>query len=147
MEKKIIKAINIYATPVLTFSFGIVKWTPTDLENLQTKTRALLTIYRFHHPRAAKERQMGGRGLIDITRLHDKQVKLPQTYFLNKQVTWPLHAAVVKVDDRYTPLDLVRANENELATDEEYNNNVKRQWSQKALHGRQPYDLSQHVVA
>ena len=61
---------------------------------------------------------MGGRGLIDITRLHDKQVKLLQTYFLNKQVMSPPHAAVVKADDdRYTPLDLVRANENELATD------------------------------
>jgi len=101
----------------------MVKWTPTDLENLQTKTTALLTRYRFHHPRAAKERltltrQMGGRGLIDITRLHDKQVKLLQTYFLNKQVMSPPHAAVVKADDdRYTPLDLVRANENELATD------------------------------
>ena len=37
--KNTIKAINTYATPALTFSFGIVKWTPTDLENLQTKTR------------------------------------------------------------------------------------------------------------
>ena len=89
---------------------------------------------------------MGGRGLIDITRLHDKQVKLLQTHFLNKQVTSPLHAAVVKADDKFTPLDLVRANENELATDEEYNNNVKRQWSQKALQGRHPCDLSQQYV-
>jgi hypothetical protein len=67
--------------------------------------------YGFHHPRAAKERltqprQMGGRGLTDITRLHDEQVKLLQTYFLNKQVTSSLHAAVVKADDRCTPLDL-----------------------------------------
>jgi len=68
--KNMIKAINTYATPVLTFSFGIVKWTPTDLENLQTKMRTLLTKYRYHHPCAAKKRlilpwQMGGRGLID----------------------------------------------------------------------------------
>jgi len=69
--------------------------------------------------------------LIDITRLRDKEVKLLQTYFLNKQITSSLHAAVVKADDRCTPLDLVRANANELATDEEYNNKVKRQWSQK----------------
>jgi len=82
--------------------------------------------------------------LIDITWLHEKQVKILQTYFLNKQVTSPLHAAVVKADDRYIPLDLARANENELATDEEYNNNVKRQWSQNALHGPHPCDLSQH---
>jgi hypothetical protein len=73
-------------------------------------------------------------------------VKLLQAYFLNKQVTSPLHAAVVKADDRYTPLDLFRANENKLVTDEEYNNEVKRQWSQKTLHGRHPCDLSQQCV-
>jgi len=51
--KNMIKAINTHTNPVLTFSFGIVKWTPTDLENLQTKMRTLLTRYRFQHPRAA----------------------------------------------------------------------------------------------
>ena len=84
--------------------------------------------------------------LIDITRLHDKQVKLLQTYFLNKQVTLSLHAAVVKADDRCTPLDLVRPNTNELPIDEEYNNKVKTQCSQKALQGHHPYDLSQQYV-
>jgi hypothetical protein len=44
------KAINTYATPVLTFNFGIVKLSPTDLENLQTKMRKLLTRYRFTTP-------------------------------------------------------------------------------------------------
>jgi hypothetical protein len=78
--------------------------------------------------------------------LYDKQVKLLQTYFLNKQVTSTLHAAIVKADDRYTPLNLFRANENELATDEEYTNEVKRLWSQKALYGRHPYGLSQQYV-
>ena len=89
---------------------------------------------------------MGGTALTDITRLHDKQVKLRQIYFLNKQATSPLHAAVVKADDKYTPLDLLHANENELATDEEYNNKVKKKWSQKTLHGRHPYDLSEQYV-
>ena len=55
-EKNMIKSINTYATPVLTFSFGIVKWTPTDLEKLQTKMRLLLVGYRFHHHCAEKER-------------------------------------------------------------------------------------------
>ena len=100
------KAINTYAIPVLTFSFERVKWSPTDLENLQTKTRTLLTRYRFRHLRAAKERltlprQMGGRGMNDISLLHDKQVKLLQTYFLNKQASLSLHVAVVKVDDAH----------------------------------------------
>jgi hypothetical protein len=89
---------------------------------------------------------MGGRGLTDITWLHDKQVHLLQTYFLNKQIALPHHAAVVQADGRYTPLDLFYANESELATDEEYTNKIKRQWSQKALHGQHPYDLSQEHV-
>jgi hypothetical protein len=151
MVKNMTKAINTYATPLLTLSFGIVKWMFTELENLQTKTRTLLTNYRFHDPCAAKERltlprQMGGRGLTDITRPHDKQVKLLQTYFLNKRAASPVHAAVVKADDRYTLLDLFRANENELTTDEEYNKKVKGRWPQKLLHGRHPYDLSQQYV-
>jgi hypothetical protein len=52
---------------------------------------------------------MGGTGMTDVIRLHDKQVKILQThsYFLNKQTTTPLHAAVVKADDGYTPLDLL----------------------------------------
>jgi hypothetical protein len=129
---------------------GIVKWRSTDLENVQIKTTALLTTYRIHHLRAAKERltlprQIGGRGMIDISRLHDKQVKLLQTYFLNKQTSSPLHAAIVKADNKYTQLDLLHAKENELTTDEEYNK-VRRQWSQKALHGRHPHDLSQEYV-
>jgi hypothetical protein len=89
---------------------------------------------------------MDGRGLTDITRLHNKQVKLLQTYFLNKQATLPLHAAVVKLNDSYSPLDLLHANENELTTEEEYNNKVKRHWSQKVLHSRHPYDLIQQYV-
>jgi hypothetical protein len=59
---------------------------------------------------------MGGRGLIDINLPHDKQLKLLQIHFLNKPVTSSLHAAAVKADVRCTPLDLVRANSNELPT-------------------------------
>jgi len=60
-------------------------------------------------------------------------VKLLQVYSLNKQVMSSLLAAVVKADDRCMTLDLVCVNTNELPTDKEYNNKVKRQWFQKAL--------------
>jgi hypothetical protein len=39
--KNTVEAVNTYATPVLTFSFRIVTWALTDLENLQAKTRVL----------------------------------------------------------------------------------------------------------
>jgi len=48
-KKNTMKAINTNGTPVLTFSFGKVKWSPTDQENLHAKTRMLFTRYRFHH--------------------------------------------------------------------------------------------------
>jgi hypothetical protein len=86
---------------------------------------------------------MSGRGLTDIIRLHEKQVRLLQTCFLNKQITSPLHVVVVQADDKCTQLDLLHTNENKLAAEEECTNKVKRQWSQKALYGRHPYDLSQ----
>ena len=73
-------------------------------------------------------------------------MKLLQTYFLNKEASSPLHTAVVRADDKLTPLDLHHAREKELATDEEYNNQIQRQWSQKVLHGRHPHYLSQHYV-
>ena len=63
--KNTIEAINTYASPVLTFSFRTVKWTPTDLENLLTKMRTLLTRYRFHHPHAAKDLLYHGKWVAE----------------------------------------------------------------------------------
>ena len=72
--------------------------------------------------------------ITTTNRLHDKQVNLLQTHFLNKQASSPLHAAVVRADDRLTPLDLHRAHEKELATEEEYINKVKSPtWPTPAL--------------
>lgn len=39
------KGVNIYTIPVITYSFGIVKWTQTDLRNLQKAIRMLMTQY------------------------------------------------------------------------------------------------------
>jgi glucuronate isomerase len=36
--KNTTKAINIFAITVLTYSFGIIKWSETDLNNLQNNT-------------------------------------------------------------------------------------------------------------
>jgi hypothetical protein len=55
---------------------------------------------------------MGGTAMNVVIRLHDKQVKILQIYFFKKQAKSHLHAAVVKADESYTPLDLLHANEN-----------------------------------
>jgi hypothetical protein len=55
-SKNLFKAINTFAIPVISYSFGIVKWTPTALDTINTKIRTTLTKHRMHHPKSAIER-------------------------------------------------------------------------------------------
>lgn len=52
----LIKAINTFTITVVTYSFGIIKWSNTKLEEFDRKIRVLLTRNRYLHPRAAVER-------------------------------------------------------------------------------------------
>ncbi|KAI5744236.1 hypothetical protein M8J76_000423 [Diaphorina citri] len=61
-----IKAINSWCVPILSYSFGIIPWTKTDLQALDRQTRVLMTQHRIHHPRSCMERlylprAMGGQ--------------------------------------------------------------------------------------
>lgn len=136
-SKNLFRAINSYAIPILTYSFGIIKWSQTDLEQLNILTRAQLTKYRKLHPNSCKERlsiqrRDGGRGLIDFLILHSKQLQSLQNYFHSKDT--PLHLAVTKADRQYTPLN--------LSEREQIQGNIQtqqqkiEQWSQKKLHGK-----------
>ena len=44
--KNKITAINQMATPVLSYGFGIIEWPQRDIDNLDTKTRKILTIHK-----------------------------------------------------------------------------------------------------
>jgi hypothetical protein len=39
----LIKAVNTYAVPLLTYSFGVIKWSKTNLQNINIQTRVLFT--------------------------------------------------------------------------------------------------------
>uniref|UniRef100_A0A8D8X0N9 Reverse transcriptase n=1 Tax=Cacopsylla melanoneura TaxID=428564 RepID=A0A8D8X0N9_9HEMI len=141
--KNLIKAINTYAIPVITYSFGVIKWTKTDLRNLQRNIRTIMTQYNVHHPKSCMERmtlprRMGGRGLLDIELLHDNQIKNLRTYFTNKARTSDLIQAIVNADEKLTPLNL-KSDEVELSSSTiEQKENA---WSQKTLHGRYHHAL------
>jgi hypothetical protein len=84
--KHTIKAINTYAISLLTYSFGTIKWTQTELHTIQTKINKSLTKFHTHHPKSATERlqlprKQEGRGLIDTTNLHNKQINNLRQYF------------------------------------------------------------------
>lgn len=102
--KNYIKAINTYAVPVLSYSFGILSWSNTNAEGLQRKVRVLMTKARKHHPKSAIERvtlprEMGGRGLIDINNQRMKQTQGLRNYFFGKAETSELHRAICDADD------------------------------------------------
>ncbi|KAJ8957182.1 hypothetical protein NQ318_007744 [Aromia moschata] len=105
----LIKAINSWAVPVLTYSFGIVKWSVTDLDELDRLTRRLLTKFRQLHTNSSVirlylPRRRGGRGLLNIKNQCLNQEASLRRKILNKRD--PLITAIAREDAGYTPLSL-----------------------------------------
>ncbi|XP_052756188.1 uncharacterized protein LOC128201893 [Galleria mellonella] len=149
-SRNLTKAINTYAIPVLTYSFGIINWTKTDLKNLQRIINTTLTTHRKHHPKSCIQRltlprHEGGRGISDITNLHNKQITNLRNYFYTRAVNSNLHKVIIETDMRLTPLNLRdrTTQGNEKITD---NKDKILTWQQKSLHGRHQKDLQQHHV-
>ena len=47
----IITAINSWAVSVIRYGAGIINWTKAELQQMDRKTRKLLTMYGAHHPK------------------------------------------------------------------------------------------------
>ncbi|KAG6455661.1 hypothetical protein O3G_MSEX009336 [Manduca sexta] len=108
-----IRAFNGWVMPVLMYSFGILRWTQTELDALDRKVRTLLTAHRMHHPRSSVmrlyiPRKCGGRGLLNAKDLHNREVCNLRDYFLHSEVG--MHRIVVMVDKGLTPLSLAKEN-------------------------------------
>ena len=59
------------ALPVLSYGFGIIDWPQRDIDNLDVKTRKVLTIHKLIYrnqcmDRVYLPRREGGVGLIEI---------------------------------------------------------------------------------
>ena len=66
-----IHAINSRAVSIIRYGAGIIDWTKLELDEMDRKTRKMLTIYRAMHPRSDVDRlywkrSEGGRGLQSI---------------------------------------------------------------------------------
>uniref|UniRef100_A0A6V7LE95 Reverse transcriptase domain-containing protein n=1 Tax=Bracon brevicornis TaxID=1563983 RepID=A0A6V7LE95_9HYME len=77
--KNKVSATNMFAVPVLLYSFGVVKWSRSELKQLDRDTRKLMNIHRSLHPRSSSPRlyfprECGGRGLLRVESLHDRLV-------------------------------------------------------------------------
>lgn len=74
-SKNLTRAINSYVILVLTYSFGILKWSVTDLDEIETVLRTTLTKYNKHHPKSSCERvtlpcKEDGFRIVDIVFFH-----------------------------------------------------------------------------
>ncbi|CAH2226971.1 jg17912 [Pararge aegeria aegeria] len=148
--KHLIKALNTFAIPILTYSFGVIKWSKTDIEQIERITRTTLTKHNNHHPKSAVERltikrQNGGRGLIDIHHLWQKQISRLRTFFHSKSRTSDIHKAITIMDLNYT-LAVCNLSEkidtqNTSITDPQ--KQKVENWKKKVLHGRHRHDLEQ----
>ncbi|XP_075975709.1 uncharacterized protein LOC142976307 [Anticarsia gemmatalis] len=149
-SRNTIKAINTFVIPLLTYSFGIIAWTKTELRTLQRKINTTMTKFRKNHPRSCLQRltlprKEGGRGIIDISNLHNKQITSLRNYFFAKATQSTLHKSIVQADHKLTPLNLKDTAEqpNEKIIDIQ---TKVREWTQKSLHGRHRHDLCQQNV-
>jgi len=142
------KAINTWAIPVLTYSFGIIKWSKTELETIERHMRRQLTMFGLHHPRSSVarlcvSRKHGGRGLLNIVSLEAKQRELLRKYHQQKCNNSELHKITATLDDNYTPLNLSNTEHQiDIANEKERINT----WASKELHGRYRAELSQTHV-
>jgi hypothetical protein len=145
----LIKAVNTYAVPLLTYSFGVIKWSKTNLQNINIKTRVFFTKFSKHHPKSAIERfnlprENGGRGFSNLEILLKNQIASLKNYFLNRARDNTFFNALVSADKGYTPLnlsdnitsDIIKPNIPDTIA------NIK----QKSLHGRYFKELEQPEV-
>jgi hypothetical protein len=141
--------IHTYAVPLLTYSFGIIKWSKTNLQNINIQTRVLFTKFCKHHPKSAIERfnlprENGGRGFSNLEILQHNQIASLKNYFLNRARDNTFFNALVSADKGYTPLNL---SDNIISDIVEPNipdtiANIK----QKSLHGRYFKELEQPEI-
>lgn len=143
-SRNLTSAINSWAIPVLGYSFGVIKWSDTDLAELDRTTRRLLTKFRMLDPKSATERLYlpraeGGRGLLNIEQLCKNQVAKLRKYFLSYA-----HNTIKRIlpyDRNFTPMDLAHT-EMEAPAIMNLPSQLLQSWKRKALHGRYPNSLS-----
>jgi hypothetical protein len=96
---------------LLTYSFGVIKWSKTNLQHISIKIRVLFTKFSKHHPKSAIEtfnlpRENGGRSFSNLEILQPNQIASLKNYFLNRARDNTFFNALVSADKGYTPLNL-----------------------------------------
>ena len=125
-----IKAINSRAVSIIRYGAGIVDWRKAELQQMDRKTRKLLTIYRSMHlqgdvDRTYLKRKKGGRGLISV----EECVMLEKTslgFYINGKEELLLQEVVKE--------DIMSENENPKTVKERLRRTREERYYSKPLH-------------
>ena len=84
---------NTFAIPVLTPTFGIIKWTKDELEQMDVKTRKILSCNGSFHvnsdiDRLYTKRDKGGRGLNSIADVYIAKIISNSRHLIEKSTTY-----------------------------------------------------------
>jgi hypothetical protein len=96
---------------LLTYSFDVITWSNTNLQNINIKSRVLFTKFSKHHPKSAIKkfnlpRENGGRGFSNLEILQHNQIASLKKYFLNSARDNTFFNVLVSADKGYTTLNL-----------------------------------------
>ena len=126
-----ISAINSRAVSIIRYGAGIIDWTKSELDQMDRKTRKLLTIYRSQHPQADVDRlywkrSKGGRGLISV-----KECVEIEKCSLTKYVKESKEELIIAVRDA----DILKGNGNPVELKKELAEKHQQLYCGKKLHG------------
>ncbi|XP_044760842.1 uncharacterized protein LOC123318288 [Coccinella septempunctata] len=144
--RSLFTAINIWAIPTITYSFGVLTWSTTELKEMDRALRSLLVKFGVHHPHSSVirlylPRQQGGRGLLNLEDVHRANITSLRNYFLKKNS--PFFQAIREADRNLSPL---RLSEPDVQCTDQSMQQLIEEWGAMALHGRYPGCLKgEHV--
>lgn len=139
-------AINAWAMPKIMYTFGVVKWSDTDLDALDRRVRTLLTKYRAHHPKSSTcrlylPRNKGGRGLLSLKTACKNEIFNLKKYFSRSETA--ICRAVRKADSKGSPLNLHEPLPEQTP---KFTAELLNTWKGKELHGRFYSSLNSETV-
>ena len=128
----IIKAINSWAVLVVRYTTGIIDWTQAELEDLDRKTRKLISAHHSLHPQSDMDRfylprKAGGRGLLQI-----RQTVKEEKRALNDCIKNSTEHALKAVSGE----ELLKVNELKSEYLKKKLKNRQERWQSKSLHGQ-----------
>lgn len=136
-----IQAINSWAVPVIRYTAGVVDWTQNELDELDRKTRKVMTANHALHPQSDVDRlymprKEGGRGLIQV-----KQTVEEEKRALNDYIQSSTEDALKAVSGE----NLLKVEGTKKDYQKEEIKNRRERWQSKVLHGQYLKDIEGKV--